>query len=437
MNKKAISPIIATILLLVLTIVSSTLLFTWYQGTQVDLQDGLNKKINTGQIKLLEIDTGILYIRNFGTENINIKSLEIDNVNCDISFFELTSGLNEIDIFSCVNEIETGYKKIFIKTKDEIVKDTLFIEKFIYINNPLTGFCDLNIRNLGNGSSSRPYLICDRNSLSNIGDGTTSYFLIVDDIDLEGSSSNPWDPITNFYGNFDGGGNVISNLYVNTGEQNGGLFGKTERGSSIKNIGVKTLYIKSNKNSGGLVGLSFSTISNSYVINIDSSISGLYSGGFVGDSFNNISNSYVINTDSSISGSLYSGGLAGQFSTISNSYVINTDSTIYSSNNAGGLVGRSSSSISNSSVSWLGTSNLISGLPGYTGILKGYGNTLTNSKYYKQSPIDGDPSEVNQGDKFSSKPKFNSNDGQTSFIYDTWDFINTWEFNTNDYPTLR
>ena len=439
MNKKAVSPIIATILLLILAVISSILLFGWYKETKTDLGIEITKKTNSGQIELLEVNNGILHIRNFGNEKQNIKSIEINDVDCDVSSFELFSGLNEIDIFSCVNEIETGYKKIFIKTKDEIIKDTLFIEG-LYTFNPSTGFCDSSFRDSGNGSSSRPYLICDNNSLSNIGNGNTNYFLLVKNINLEGSSSNPWTPISNFAGNLEGGGFLINNLYVDTSGSYGGLFGKTERGSSIKNIGVKTLYIKSNQFSGGLAGTSSSSISNSYVVNINSIIfSNSRVGGFVGQSNSFISNSYVINTNSNISSDYsVSGGFIGysySYGSISNSYAINTNSNI-SGPYVGGFIGYSSqSSLSNLAVSWLGDSNSINGTT--KEILLGYRNSeeISNFKYYNESPIIGDPL-TTYGTNFSSEPNFYSNNVNTSFIYDNWD-TSIWKFNTNDYPTLR
>ena len=335
-------------------------------------------------------------------------------------------------------------------------------------NNGTNEFCDSTTEENGNGSSSNPYLICDKNSLSNVKNHLSSNFLVINDINLQGSETNKWDPINNFAGNFDGGGFLISNLYVNISGSYGGLFGITSSGSIIKNTGVKTLHIESNSDSGGLVGSSYSFISNSYVINTDSNISGLYnSGGLVGSSRSTISDSYVLNTDSIISSNSFNGGLVGSSfgSTILNSYVINNNllissnsdysggligysssliehsyvinmdsTTLMSSGYSGGLGGYTSSSyVISSAVSWLGTSNSLSGTN--KGIILGNGKN-TNSKYYEENPINGNPSKSN-GYEFSSKPNFYTNNEQTSFIYDDWDFVNTWRFNTNDYPTLR
>ena len=353
-------------------------------------------------------------------------------------------------------------KKLFIEIGDSVLTSNFKLKESViqpYVYNSLTEFCNLKYRESGNGSISNPHIICDNNSLSNIGDNNSlSYFLVVNDIDLEGSSSNKWDPINNFAGNFDGGGFLISNLYVDTTNIAGGLFGETLSGSSIKNIGVKTLYINSNNGIGGLVGDSKSTISNSYSIT-SNSIFGINVGGLVGISYSPISKSYVINTDSNIDGSAFAGGLVGYSnSTISKSYVINTDSTINSSS-SGGFVGKSygsisksytvninsnissdnyaggfigiTSSLSKSAVSWLGDSNSISGkIEGgvyHYGILKGLGTSLNDFRYYNESSIDGDPItgniSVTLSTELTSKPNFYTNNENTSFIYNNWDFV--------------
>ena len=184
-----------------------------------------------------------------------------------------------------------------------------------------------------------------------------------------------------------------------------------------------------------MVGLSKSTISNSHIINTDSRISSsFYAGSLVGYSSSSISNSYIINTDSRIYSSDYTGGLVGySSSSISNSYVINTDSTIAAliEGYSGGLAGYSYSSISKSAVSWLGTNSLGGTSKGILVIFR----SPTNSKYYIENSLNGDL--AGGESNFVSKPNFYTNNENTSFIYNNWDFTNTWKFNTNNYPTLR
>ena len=71
-----------------------------------------------------------------------------------------------------------------------------------------------------------------------MGDHVTADFKLTNDIYLK----NPWTPISNFYGNFDGNGFAIRDLYIkDAGTLNYGtvgLFGNLEAGSVVKNLAV-------------------------------------------------------------------------------------------------------------------------------------------------------------------------------------------------------
>ena len=100
-------------------------------------------------------------------------------------------------------------------------------------------------------------------------DTTGIEFVLAEDIDL--SSISNWTPIgensTNpFKGIFDGNGHVIKNLTINNLSRNyAGLFGYTDSGAVIKNIGIEGGFIKARASCAGLVGYSTSTnIENCY-----------------------------------------------------------------------------------------------------------------------------------------------------------------------------
>jgi filamentous hemagglutinin family protein len=172
---------------------------------------------------------------------------------------------------------------------------------------------------------------------------------------------------TYFTGSFDGLGHTISNLTINRPITDYvGLFGYTEKGLVIRNVGLVGGSVIGQNYVGGLVGSLYVSVSgsggsisigNSYATG---SVSGQdYVGGLVGRSFipvaNNgtgsisIGNSYATG---SVSGRNYVGGLLGFTSTrifrggtasfsISNSYAT---SSVSGSSNVGGLVGYSSNS---------------------------------------------------------------------------------------------
>ena len=77
------------------------------------------------------------------------------------------------------------------------------------------------------------------------------------DINL-GGEENPWTPIDNFKGTFDGGNHTISGLYIENATDYAGLFGKVEDGS-IKNLTIQGEIKDCTGNVGGFCGYGYTT----------------------------------------------------------------------------------------------------------------------------------------------------------------------------------
>lgn len=94
---------------------------------------------------------------------------------------------------------------------------------------------------------------------TNVNQGIQSYkgyvLLQKNDIDLEGNSTQQWEPIGSeiypFEGEYNGSGYVIKNLYIDTTLGNQGLFGINK--GTIQNLGIESGTMKSNGNSGVIV----------------------------------------------------------------------------------------------------------------------------------------------------------------------------------------
>ena len=186
-----------------------------------------------------------------------------------------------------------------------------------------------------------------------------------------------WQPIGDsffnaFTGQFEGNGFTISNLMINRSGTSGvGLFGSTGSRAEIANVGLLSVDIIGDDDTGALVGENSSgIITNSYATG---SVSGDNRvGGLVGWNISTVTNSYATG---SVSGSGSIGGLVGRNdggSTITNSYA--TGSVSGSGDSVGGLVGWNISTVTNSyatgSVSGSGS---IGGLVGWNR------STITNS----------------------------------------------------------
>ncbi|WP_446033244.1 YDG domain-containing protein [Pseudomonas ulcerans] len=188
-----------------------------------------------------------------------------------------------------------------------------------------------------------------------------------------------------FTGQLDGGSHAVTGLTINrTGTDSVGLFGYTNIGSVIRNIGLVGATVVGNNDVGGLVGRSYSALSNVYA---KGSVTGNSNvGGLVGSSGGLINSAYAavaVNGNSSV------GGLAGY----SEKDVINT----YASGNVtggayvGGLIGfngaRIDDSFATGSVSGTGA------LGGLAGLNNG-GGVVARSFY---ATTDANGAEINNG----------------------------------------
>ena len=148
-------------------------------------------------------------------------------------------------------------------------------------------------------------------------------------------------PSTLFRATFNGNGHTISNLYINPTTQAAGLFGGADR-SVIREIGLVNADVTGVHGVGGLVGINYGTISDSYVTG---SVSGYRRvGGLVGENGGTISDSYATGSVSAPTSddSEYVGGLVGfNGGTISDSYATGSVSVsaLRFSQSVGGLAG--------------------------------------------------------------------------------------------------
>ena len=165
----------------------------------------------------------------------------------------------------------------------------------------------------------------------------------------EGETEVSWTPIGNFenqfLGNFDGGGYMISGLYVNNGSADDqGLFGYLGEGGAIQNLGVSGS-VAGDSYVGGIVGNNFGTVSDSYNAG---KVDGYYFvGGIVGNNFGTVANCY--NTGAVTGSNNYVGGAVGynqRGAEVSGSY--NTGDVNGGDNYVGGVVGSNDGTVSDS-----------------------------------------------------------------------------------------
>jgi len=116
--------------------------------------------------------------------------------------------------------------------------------------------------NAGNSFTGRTIVLGDDVDLSSYGQQNSGF-----------NSGRGWITIGNwgyynraFAGTFDGSGNEISGLYINTADQRVGLFGSIISGGTVKNLGLVGVEIAGGERTGGLAGdITDGTVENCYV----------------------------------------------------------------------------------------------------------------------------------------------------------------------------
>ena len=197
---------------------------------------------------------------------------------------------------------------------------------------------------------------------------------------LNAASTTGWTPLGGgsfaaFAGRFDGLGNTISNLTINSNNEYLGLFGNSSGtvrdiatiGGTIGGASLESDFV------GGLIGSNTGTIEYAYS---SENISGSqYVGGLVGSNAGSISNAFATGSASGFSFQI--GGLVGDNGgTIANTFATGA---VFGSQ-AGGLVGANFSSISNSYSTGPVSGSSFGGLVGVAPI-----GTITNSYWDTQT----------------------------------------------------
>ncbi len=202
----------------------------------------------------------------------------------------------------------------------------------------------------GSGTEADPYQITDIHELQAIACDTENHYLIENDIDALGTESwnndKGWEPIqatvSSSNGSVDGGGNIISNLYIDrpNSSEDVGLFGNAED-IHITGIGLEDPNITGDEGpTGTLVGMTWNAVEESYSLG-GSVLSNATTGGLIGISATDTvvdcfsSTQVEVDSDNSV------GGLVGFLdgSTVDNSYSFSLVDDNNTATDPGGLIG--------------------------------------------------------------------------------------------------
>jgi hypothetical protein len=365
--KKAISPIISAILLLVVGVILVTMVLSFGKNFTTKNLDSANTIFKedtslTGFINTSNITTETYNLKNLSNKDVNIVSYqvigsgdsEILGINIPLSNpVILSPGSSTVMPYPCapdnsfaINLItnEGTYFSIPLKTNSQNNSCS---------TNAAPDLVCLGVTENGTGdTNSDPYVICSVSDLNNIRANLGKHYRLGKNLDLGVSpynDGNGWEPIgtstSKFTGSFDGNGHKISNLYINRPTTNYvGLFGYTDSNSIIQNLFLENPNIVGYGYVGALVGTNAGTIQNCNLDNVNIMGGSLYVGGLAGRNQGNIISSYSQGTVRGIGATGYQGGLVGSNSgIITKSY---SEGTVIGQMRVGGLVGKNTGDIS-------------------------------------------------------------------------------------------
>ncbi|MCD7973156.1 MAG: T9SS type A sorting domain-containing protein [Candidatus Azobacteroides sp.] len=202
------------------------------------------------QIKLLPGNTVYITINEDPGSTIEVESLPA-------SIGEtITIGIEIEDLYELISFTINGENKTGELTK-EGNKYRLVLELLAGTDSYTFATKTVGFSGEGAGTSESPYLITTQQQLMQVKNNPGATYKLVNDITLN-LTAEGWEPITGFYGMFDGNGHVILDLWIDSPNNNAGLFSRLTGNAEIKNLGViiadgKT--IKGNENVGGIAGL--------------------------------------------------------------------------------------------------------------------------------------------------------------------------------------
>lgn len=276
-KKKALEPLIATILLIVVSVILVTIVLTW--GKEFSTSS-LNKTNNFAELKVSDA-THFIYPKSAQEgiiqftysppaeikQDINVTHYRVINIpemTEPIALSEpkiLSPSLNILEL-PCLYEYSTTTPDLYIQL---ITADNTYID----IKTKDAGMvCSSG----GTGTEEDPIVICNAEDLNNVRNDLDANYSLGKDIDLQCFSRqdvNGWEPIgnfsTRFTGSFNGNNKKISNLYINRPATDYvGFFGITDTGIDvwlnqptefrIQNLLLEDVNISGKSYVGGLIG---------------------------------------------------------------------------------------------------------------------------------------------------------------------------------------
>lgn len=129
LNKRAVTAVVATALLIILAIVTVILFQTWFQNYNSQILVKTEKQSqNVNSLQIEQMVGNQLYLNNRGNKNLSIQTIKLGSYDCQINK-NLSPGITKISLNSCLlNSPNNKIKEITVIEQNQIQTKSFYID---------------------------------------------------------------------------------------------------------------------------------------------------------------------------------------------------------------------------------------------------------------------------------------------------------------------
>ena len=188
LSKKCIGPVVATILLLLIGVISVVGFQNWFQTFSTETLANVERQ-DINAIDPVHIEPTTLYVSNKAGKNLTYTDVEVAGNLCNVSG-TLQDGLNSIDLGACVSGVSVGPVIVTIYGLNNVFEETLILRSSATISGNLsvsftTGACGIGYTKIYGlesmsdshaevaGASNYTYNVCVSHNIYTLGTSCT------------------------------------------------------------------------------------------------------------------------------------------------------------------------------------------------------------------------------------------------------------------------
>jgi len=142
-EKKSITPVVATALLLVVAVLAVVGFGRWFNGYESKVLSGVesSSQADIGSVQIKMITPQYLYVLNNNNFPVNFTDIKVNDIDCKLSGILGPNKVTEVSLGTCLSGISSGVVNVALFTTSRIFSSTLLL-KGTFIGNLSVVFKD-------------------------------------------------------------------------------------------------------------------------------------------------------------------------------------------------------------------------------------------------------------------------------------------------------